>query len=246
MLPYDRQQEILRILEEHGHVNIHKLAQLIHVSEPTMRRDLVRMEKQGLIRRTYGGAVLPDESQYAPLSLRKEDNAGAKKRIAAEAVKLLRKGATVFIDSASTVQNMISFLHENQEITVVTNSISACQHLTEKHIKTYCVGGLVDGSDDAIRGKYAEDFIRSIRIDQAFFSCSSVSTDGVLGGHNEQAISLLQTVLHASRQRIFLCTYNKIGRSCMHTLCSLKDVDECLCDQPLPAELAKILGKNRI
>ena len=246
MLPYDRQQEILRILEEHGHVNIHRLAQLIHVSEPTLRRDLVRMEKTGLIRRTYGGAVLPDEGQYVPLSLRKEDNAGAKRRIAAEAVKLLRKGATVYIDSASTVQSMIGFMNEHQEITVVTNSLTACRLLMEKQIKTYCTGGLIDLNDDAMRGKYAEDFIRSIRIDQAFFSCSSVSPDGILGGHNEQAISLLQTVLHNSRQRIFLCTYNKIGRSFMHTLCSLRDVDECLCDQPLPAELSKILGKNRI
>ncbi|MBR5232435.1 MAG: DeoR/GlpR transcriptional regulator [Clostridia bacterium] len=245
MLPYDRQQEILRQLETHGHISIHRLAQLIHVSEPTMRRDLVRMEKQGLIRRTYGGAVLPDDGEPAPLSLRKEDNAGAKRRIAAEAVKLLRKGATVYIDSASTVQNMIAFMSENQEITVITNSLSACQLLTEKRIKTYCVGGLVDLNDDAMRGKYAEDFIRSIRIDQAFFSCSSVSSDGVLGGHNEQAISLLHTVLHNSRQHIFLCTYNKIGRSCMHTLCSLRDIDQVICDQPLPAELAKIVGKNR-
>ena len=57
MLPYDRQKEIVGILRETGHVSIHKLAQLVHVSEPTLRRDLVQMEKQGLVRRTYGGAV---------------------------------------------------------------------------------------------------------------------------------------------------------------------------------------------
>lgn len=245
MLPYDRQKEIVGILRETGHVSIHRLAQLVHVSEPTLRRDLVQMEKQGLVRRTYGGAVLPASSQDMPLSLRKEDNVAAKKKIAAEAAKLVRKGATIFIDSASTVQPMIHLLNENHNVTVVSNSLSVCQQLSEMNIRTYCVGGLVDRRDDAMRGKYAEDFIRSVQIDQAFFSCTALTNDGMLGGHNEQAVSFLQTLLTRSRQRIFLCTYNRLGRSCMHLLCSLGDVDAVICDQPLPSNLLEQVGKNR-
>ena len=245
MLPFDRQQKILQTLSDSGHVSIHKLSQLLHVSEPTMRRDLTQMEKQGLIRRTYGGAVLPDAVRDMPVVLRKEDNASAKRRIAVDAVKLLRKGAVIFIDSASTVQHMIPLLSENLDVTVVTNSISVCQKLIELRIKTYCVGGLVDAGDEAMRGKYAEDFIRSIQIDQAFFSCSAVTSDGRLGGHNEQAVSFLQTLLQHSTQRIFLCTYNKLGRTCMHNLCTLRDIDAIICDQPLPEHLMKMVGKNR-
>lgn len=245
MLPYDRQQEILKILESAGHVSIHKLAQLIHVSEPTMRRDLTRMEKQGLIRRTYGGAVLPDQSEYVPISLRKDDNTIAKKKIAAQAAQLVRKGNVIFLDCSSTVQNMINFFTENQEITVITNSISACQQLMNLHIRTYCVGGMVDEKDDALRGKYAEEFIRNVHIDLAFFSCSSLSSDGQLGGHHESAVSFLQTLLQHSKQRIFLCTHDKVSRTCMHLICTLRDVDAVLCDQPLPSELTKMIGKNR-
>ena len=246
MLPYDRQQQIIKILEESGHVSIHRMAQLIHVSEPTLRRDLTHMEKQGIIRRTYGGAMLPAETQYAPISLRKNDNAAAKRKIAAEAAALVRKNAVIFIDCSSTVQNMINSFTENQEITVITNSITGCQQLMEKGISTYCVGGLVDSRDGAMRGKYAEDFIRSIQIDQAFFSCSAVSENGILGGHHEKAVSFLQTLLKQSAQRIFLCTHTKLGRTCMHTLCSLRDVDHVICDQPLPPALQEIVGLNRI
>lgn len=245
MLPYDRQQQILLILEENGHVNIHKLAQLIHVSEPTLRRDLTQMERLGLIRRTYGGAVLPDRNQEVPIMLRMEDNAGAKKKIASQAAGLIRQGSVVFIDCSSTVQNIISCLHEQQEITVITNSVSACRALMDLQIKTYCVGGLLDQNDNAFRGKYAEDFLRCVQIDQAFFSCSSLSYEGHLGGHNERAVSFLQTLIQQSAQRIFLCTYNKLGRSCMHTLCTLRDIDEVICDQPLPDELMQMVGKNR-
>ena len=245
MLPYDRQQQILKILEESGHVNVHKLAQAIHVSEPTLRRDLTQMEKLGLIRRTYGGAVLPDQNQEIPITLRKEDNTSAKRKIAMQAAPLIRKGSVVFIDCSSTVQNLIDFLSEHQEITVITNSVSACHRLMELQIKTYCVGGLLDSNDDALRGKYAEAFLRSVQIDQAFFSCSSLSLDGYLGGHNERAVSFLQTLIQQSAQRIFMCTHNKLGRSCMHTLCTLRDIDVMVCDQPLPPELAEMIGKNR-
>ena len=239
MLPYDRQQQIIKILEESGQVSIHRMAQLIHVSEPTLRRDLTHMEKQGIIRRTYGGAMLPAETQYAPISLRKNDNAAAKRKIAAEASALVRKNAVIFIDCSSTVQNMINSFTENQEITVITNSIAGCQQLMEKGISTYCVGGLVDSRDGAMRGKYAEDFIRSIQIDQAFFSCSAVSENGILGGHHEKAVSFLQTLLKQSAQRIFLCTHTKLGRTCMHTLCSLRDVDHVICDSRCPPPCRK-------
>lgn len=245
MLPFDRQQKILKILEESGHVSIHRLSQLVHVSEPTMRRDLTQMEKQGLVRRTYGGATLPDDTQYAPISLRKNDNAAAKKKIAYEAVSLVHKGSVIFLDCSSTVQSMVNFFTENQEITVITNSISACQQLMDLNISTYCVGGLVESRDGALRGKYAEDFIRSVQIDQAFFSCSALSDDGQLGGHHESAVSFLQTLMQHSSQRIFLCTHNKLGRTCMHTLCTLSDVDAVVCDQPLPDHLMKMIGKNR-
>jgi len=245
LLPYDRQQQILKILEASGHVNVHKLAQAIHVSEPTLRRDLVYMEKQGLIIRTYGGAVLPDQSLEVPVNVRKEDHANAKRQIAAQAAALIRKGSVIFLDSSSTVQNMISYFSEDQKLTVITNSLSLCRQLADLHIKTYCVGGLVDGNDDALRGKYAEDFLRSVQIDQAFFSCSSLSHDGQMGGHNEQAVSFLQTLLHQSAQRIFLCTYNKLGRTCMHVISTLRDVDHVVCDQPLPESLLELIGKNR-
>ena len=245
MLPFDRQQRILKILEESGHVSIHRLAQLVHVSEPTMRRDLTQMEKQGLIRRTYGGAMLPDETQYAPIALRKNDNAAAKKKIAYEAVSLVHKGNVIFLDCSSTVQNMVDFFTENQEITVITNSITACQQLMDLNISTYCVGGLVESRDGAMRGKYAEEFIRNVHIDLAFFSCSSLSSDGQLGGHHESAVSFLQLLLKQSSRRIFLCTHTKLSRSCMHTICTLRDVDAVICDQPLPDELLKLVGKNR-
>ena len=245
MLPYDRQQQIIQILEESGHISIHRLAQIIHVSEPTLRRDLTHMEKQGLIRRTYGGAVLPVETQYIPISLRKNDEAAAKKKIAAEAAALVRKNAVVYIDCSSTVQNMIDFFTENQEITVITNSIPGCQQLMEKGIPTYCVGGLLESRDSALRGKYAEDFLRSVQIDQAFFSCSALSEDGQLGGHHENAVSLLQVLLKQSAQRIYLCTHTKLGRSCMHTICSLRDIDHVVCDKPLPPALQEMIGANR-
>lgn len=203
------------------------------------------MERQGLLHRTYGGAVLPDQREYAPLARRLENNAVAKKKIAAQAAATIQKNSVIFLDSSSTVQNMLPYFPDAYDVTVVSNSLSVCQQLSEMRIRVYCAGGLVDGRDNAMRGKYAEDFIRSIHIDQAFFSCSSLSSTGQLSGHQEHGVSFLQTLLLHSRQRTFLCTHEKIGRDCMHIICTLDDVDAVFCDRPLPAELTEMIGKNR-
>lgn len=245
MLPYDRQQQILKILADSGHVNVHRLAQMIHVSEPTLRRDLTQMEKNGLIRRTYGGAVLTEHTADAPLQVRREDHTASKKRIAAQAVSMITPGSVVFVDSSSTALYMLDYFSDKQKITVVTNSISACQKLIDKRIRTYCVGGLIDGHDNALRGKYATAFIRSMHIDQAFFSCSGLSREGLLTGHNENAVAFLQALLEHSAQRIFLCTYNKLNQAFPHVLCELQDVDEAICDEPLPDHLRSMVAQRR-
>ena len=72
MHSYDRQAEVLQLLAQSGYASVHKLAQTLHVSEPTMRRDLRDMEASGRIRRTHGGAALLERGTHIPLSLRSE------------------------------------------------------------------------------------------------------------------------------------------------------------------------------
>lgn len=241
----DRHEEILSILKVHGHVSIHKLSQMIHISEPTLRRDLAALDSMGLIKRTHGGAMIPENDAYQPLVIRNADDVTAKKIICAKAASLIKNNSTIFIDSSSTAYFLTRYLTDKQNLTVVTNSVLLSQHLCEMKINTYCTGGYIDVNDMALRGSYAEEFLKKMRFDMAFFSCSGLSHDGWLSGHMEHGVSFLKTLLEQSACRVLLRISRKIGVSCPHQLCTLADIDEFVTDQPLSEVFRKMIGSAR-
>lgn len=245
MHSFDRQDDILKILNDSGQASVRRLAQLVHVSEPTMRRDLKHMEASGLIRRTHGGAVSLSRGARVPLSLRSEEDAEQKKMIAQRAAALISDGATVFFDASSTSRFIPHYLREGQNFTAVCNSLGMCRQLTELRIPTYCVGGRINSLDDAIRGLHAENFLRSMHFDLCFFSCSALSSEGVLSGQWEEGVSFLRALLRQSARRVFLCTSGKLDRSAPHVICDLADVDQVLSDAPLPPDLQAMVGQRR-
>ena len=245
MHSYDRQAEILQLLAQSGYASVHKLAQTLHVSEPTMRRDLRDMEASGRIRRTHGGAALLERGTHIPLSLRSEIDSEKKRLIAQKAAVMIPDGATVFFDASSTVRHIIHFLRERQKFTAVCNSPAMCGELTKLHIPTYCVGGRINELDDAVRGPHAETFLRNMHFDLAFFSCMALSETGVLYGRLEEGTSFLRVLIGQSTRSVFLCTSSRINICGIHKVCELGDIDIVLSDQPLPENLQRMIGSKK-
>ena len=102
MLTNHRHQEIMTSLHQAGRVEVAGIARLLNVSEETIRRDMKLLEEQGLLRRIYGGAVLPRLDQDRPLLERGKLNAREKARVGHLAQKLVRDGMSIFIDSGTS------------------------------------------------------------------------------------------------------------------------------------------------
>lgn len=245
MLAYDRHQEIVHLLEIHHSMSVKRLAQQLHVSEPTMRRDLKNMEAGGLIRRTHGGAISLNQNDYTPLAMRMEMEGESKKEVARRAAAMISDGATVFIDASSTARCIASYLRAGQNFTAVTNSLFLCRQLMQLHISTYCLGGRINELDEAIRGPYAEHSLRQFHFDLCFFSCTGLSEEGILSGRLEEGVSFLQAVLRQSEKTVFLCTSSRLNKTCPYVVCSLADIDTVICDAPLPPALNTMVGSQR-
>ena len=245
MHSFDRQEEILQLLRQSGYASVHKLAQTLHVSEPTMRRDLREMEISGRIRRTHGGAALLERNAYTPLSLRNEIDAEKKRLIGQKAAAIIPENAIVFFDAGSTVRSILPFLHDRQKFTAVSDSPTMCSELTKLHIPTFCVGGRVNELDDAVRGLHAEAFLRNMHFDLSFFSCTALSSTGELYGRFEDSTSFLRVLLGQSTKNVYLCTSTKFNTYGVHKICDLNDIDIVLSDQPLPEHLQKMVGTKK-
>jgi DeoR/GlpR family transcriptional regulator of sugar metabolism len=133
LLPDERRRLIGERLLKDGSVSVSALEAEFQISPMTARRDLDDLERQGVARRTHGGAVLPGLSSHEDSFVhRLEVATNAKERLAAAAVQLVEPGEAVFIDSSTTGYFAArKIVHENIKCTVLTNSVSIMQLVCE-------------------------------------------------------------------------------------------------------------------
>lgn len=237
----ERYEDIIKILKERNGASVSYLAQHLHVSEPTVRRDLAFLEKEKRIKRTFGGAVISDmATSEIPLSLRESENKTAKEIIAKKAIESISDGKIIFIDASSTASKIIKYLPNFSNLTIITNSPKNSLKLAELRVKSFSTGGLLLENSIAFVGRRAEDFIRNFNADLFFFSSRGLSEDGILTDASIEESDLRRVMMEHSKKNIFLCTSDKIGKRYMYNLCKLSDIDDIISDKPLPESLQKI------
>ncbi|GFP36218.1 DeoR family transcriptional regulator, fructose operon transcriptional repressor, partial [Candidatus Hakubella thermalkaliphila] len=122
MLAPERQKKIVQLLREAGTVYVSDLSQRFDVSEETIRRDLDRLEREGVAHRIHGGAISFEHTRIEPSYRAKLHlNTEQKQTIAAEAAKMVEEGDTVILDMSTTTVFLAKELRRKRDITVVTN-----------------------------------------------------------------------------------------------------------------------------
>ncbi len=124
MLSYDRQQAVLEYIKEHHSATVAEMSKCFYISETSIRRDLSRLERAGLIRKTYGGAVIVDGSnEVLALEARQQVETEAKVLIAKKAASLVTNGQIIFLDSSSTAMSLVPYLSRLQNLSIFTTSL---------------------------------------------------------------------------------------------------------------------------
>ena len=231
-----RHREILNILNQNGSVSIKELKNLLFVSEATVRRDLVELEKAGALKRVFGGAqpVLNTNTQI-PLFIRESLDSRAKDNICKQAAALIKEGNTVFLDGSSTVQYLAKYMATIKDIIVVTYSIKTAELMCQNHIKTYCAGGLLIENSLVCTGSKTLEFAKEINTDICFISCKGVSNNGIFTDTSEEETAVRKAFMERASTRVMLMTQNKVGTKYLHTLCDSNDIDVLFSDGEIPS-----------
>ena len=130
MLSSQRERAILQLLQETGSARIESLATRLGVTDETIRRNLKRLQAQGMVTRVHGGVHLKDWGPEASFAQRMVQNPGPKRRIAEAVARMLPDGASLFLDVGSTTAYVAQALRVRRELLVVTNSLAVAQALT--------------------------------------------------------------------------------------------------------------------
>lgn len=234
MLAHERRDAIRKILEEEKNTTVERLAAEFSVSESTIRRDLDKMSGDGAVRRVYGGAFLLENlASELPVTIREHENADAKQIIAQEAVKLIRDGATVILDTSSTVTAMVPFLTGFEGLTVVTNSIKTAYLLNANgRITTYCTGGRLREHNMSLVGMTTCARLAEINADIAFLSCKGFSLERGITEASEEEAQVKKAMIGAAAKTVLLCDSTKFGRVLMNRVCGVGDLYAVVTDRP--------------
>ncbi len=171
-----RREELLRRLRATGYVSAPKVAAELNVSEMTIRRDLRLMADDGLAVRVTGGARLPDGAGV-PFEVRTDHSGAEKAAVARAAVALLDPGATVALDSGTTVSRLAEILPAG--ITVVTHSVPVIAACAERDdIQLIGLGGIYHTGTRSFSGATVHAALDDIAVDVAVLSATAVDADG--------------------------------------------------------------------
>ncbi len=226
MYNLERQEEIMQILESKRSVSVAKLADLLYVSAPTVRRDLTILEEQGKVQRTHGGVVLRKTSDTEiPLLFREDQHNAAKKTIAEKASQYISNGDVIFLDASTTAAYLVPYLEKFSDIIVVTNSPKTSMLLGERNIKNYCTGGLLLRHSIAYVGSEAEKFVSNINADLFFFSSRGYTEDGMITDSSEREVVMKKAMLQNAEESFYLCDSSKKNQKFAFNVCATKDVN---------------------
>jgi DeoR family transcriptional regulator, glycerol-3-phosphate regulon repressor len=236
-----REVEVLEALRQLGGAARNaNLAEVLGVSEETIRRTTKALAKADLVRRVHGGSYLPDsgagDGVYSRLGLLQ----GEKGRIGAAVVALIPDGSCVFLDVGSTTAFVAQALNARRGLDVVTNSLNAAQALAEQGgNRVFVAGGRLRRDQLGMFGSETIDFVRGFHIDVAIMSVDAIDARRgfLLNGADEAAVA--RAAIRQADRAIIVADHEKFGQKSPLVLCPPQEIDVVVTDQPLEPGMAQ-------
>lgn len=247
MMISDRHSRIMEELKRNPDIQVKELSQLLFVSEPTVRRDLTELQRRGLITKKYGGAVLNQGAadREIPFFIRENEKSAVKSVIGHKASKLVEDGMVVMLDGSTSAYHLVEYLARKKDLIVITSGAKTAVALAEANVRVFCTGGQMLVHSFSYVGRQAEDFVRSVNADLLFFSCHGLSLDGKMTDPALEEANLRRVMFESCRRKYLLCDSSKIGKTYLHTMGSVEELDGVISETALPEELTKRLRPEK-
>lgn len=241
MLAEERRMRIMELLREQKSVEIAELSELFAVAQETIRRDLKRLEEEGVLRRTHGGATIEDRQIIAPLSTRAEANREEKERIGRRALEYIKEGDRIIIDGGTTTLQLARALKKNRRsASVVTNALNIALELVGlPELAVDVVGGTLSESSLTLIGPETEKSFARYRVSKVFLAASGITAEWGLGISNSFEAAVKKAMIEAADEVILLADSSKLGKEGLVSFAPLTKVKRLITDEGADS---KIIG----
>lgn len=247
MLANERYNFIVKRIQENGAAYTDELVDLLDVSSETIRRDLIKIEKDGLCVRVHGGGVRNNEFvQPSVFFNRMVKNENLKIELAKKAVKFVDENDIIGIDCGSTTAAFAKMLKESFEnLTIITYSLSVFEIVRDK-FKVILCGGLFDEKESAFYGNVAVTQMRELHTQKMFLAPSAISVKSGICDYNEDLI-LVQKAMYNNSDKIFiLADSTKFEKSALYKIDDISSKVTIVTDDKLSGDIRGIYSDNKV
>lgn len=245
----DRQERIVELLQKEGKIRVEVLADMLQVSQVTMRKDLDALEGRGLIERIHGSAVFSHQSRFNISFLEKlHINARAKRQIAQAALNLINEGDSIILDAGTTTFALAQALAVSRlkSVFVITNSLTAALELSKAGYEVQVAGGLVRNHSLALIGGAAVKALENHRADRAFLGAGGITVSHGCSTPSAVDAEVKQAMVQAAEEVCILTDSSKFGHNCLVRFASLSEIDLFITDSGLSSTLLNELKQNDV
>ncbi|MEG1515605.1 MAG: DeoR/GlpR family DNA-binding transcription regulator [Clostridia bacterium] len=242
-----RRRELYELIKRQKEVLVSEAAEQLGVSCMTVRRDLVEMEKEDLISRSYGKAVLKNASaNELGFEERILINLAAKQSVARAAVQLVERMNSIFLDGSTTCNELAKLLPRNQKLTVITCNLNALFFLRGMpNVSVFVLGGALAPDRNNMDGEYTYLMAKNIYVDGAFMSCGGFSENGIVDS-NLAGSQVRDVMMHHAGACVMLADHNKYMQRGLFNISNWDNIDDFVTDQMPQQTLIDALRKNDV
>ena len=241
MQPEERQHRIGEYLQKVEFASLQEIADQVHASISTVRRDLTALESSGSIRRTHGGArvTAPRTDEFA-FSARDTHQLPEKEAIGRACAELIPPNQSLIVDAGTTVYHVAKYL-ESKSPQIVTNSLPVANlFASANRLEIVVSGGVIYPRLGVLVGPLAVEAFSKIHVDIAIMSAGGISMEGITNSHG-LLIDIQRAMINAAQRVIFCFDHTKFGRKSVLPLCGLESADTIVTDGGAPSELVEWL-----
>ena len=239
MYAEERQQEIVRLARAEGRVDVASLADTLHVTAETIRRDLTMLERAGVLRRVHGGAIPVERIGFEPaLAARDSVLIDEKERIAKAALAEVPDQGAIILDAGTTTARLAQALPVDRELTVVVNSpVIAALLGVRPNLNVLLLGGRLRGRTLATVDDWALRPLADMYVDVAFLGTNGLSVERGLTTPDPAEAAVKRAMINSARRAVVLADHTKIGNDYLARFGTLADLDLLITDAGLDDDL---------
>ncbi len=243
MKGYNRLEQIMDYLKGHNLVTVDQLVTITNASPATIRRDLIKLDQEGVISRSHGGVTLNRFIPSQPTTLEKmQRNLSEKHAIACAAASLVKAGDAIVLDAGTT---MIEFARQltHLPLRVITSDLHIALFLSEfKQIEVTIIGGRIDDSSQSCIGDHGRKLLQGIWPDLAFVSCNGWDLEKGITSPTEEKAALKRALIDNAQRRVLLADSSKYGAWSLFNVARLDSLTDIVTDGQLGDDIRQKLA----